>query len=419
MSAMHQLDPGEPSATAAPARPAAGQPGVRLIDDDAASALERFEASSLMSDGLVNLVALDAIRDRLGERWGAKREQIYDHMEKVLRRNLGHSAYFLRVSDTDFIVAQPGMGPFGAQASCLRCLSEALNHFLGEARHTDLFVHQVTKLTPGGIEASIIDPVEAAAGEAREITARKAAASVAMQPRRSPEQWSPFVSVDGRRLRVSCNLEPVFELKGNTRIGYRMARRVLVVDTEEPITRQEQRNLSRADLLRVDLATIARGLQRVESESANELSPSLIIPVSFVTLSSHQGRAEITKFFKEARESVAKGVICEVVDIEGVPQGPLLSAISLIKPFSLFVVGHLMEDPITNVSNLKGAGLQAISLEKPPHVSGDLEFSNWLRQALSVARTVARSVILYACESPRQAAMASMVGVTHASFRRR
>jgi hypothetical protein len=419
MSAIHNVEPVEPSQAAEPARAPPGQSVMRLMDDDALSAMERFEASSLLGDGLVNLVALDAIRDRLGERWNAKREQVYDHMEKVLRRNLGQSAYFLRVSDTDFIVAQPGLGPFGAQASCLRSLSESLNHFLGEARHTDLFVHQVSKLTKQGIEAKVVDPGEAAAGEAREISARKAAAAAELKPRRSPDQWSPFVAVDGRKVRVSCALEPVFELKGNSRIGYRMHRRVLVVDTEEPITRQEQRNLSRSDLLKVDLATIARGLQRVESETAGELSPSLIIPVSYVTLSSQQGRAEITKFFKEARESVQRGVICEVVDIEGVPQGPLLTAISLIKPFSLFVVGHLMEDPIAGISNLKGAGLQAVSLEKPPYIQGDAEFVGWLRQAIGQAHTIAKSVILYACENPRQAAMASMVGVTHASFRRR
>ena len=75
------------------------------------------------------------------------------------------------------------------------------------------------------------------------------------------DRWSPFVSTDGRQLRVSATLEPVYELKGFTRIGFRMIRRVIAIANGRGLSSQAIAELSAADLLRVDLATIARGMR--------------------------------------------------------------------------------------------------------------------------------------------------------------
>jgi hypothetical protein len=45
----------------------------RRMDADAAIQLERFAASPAMANGQINLLSLDAIADRLGARWEAKR----------------------------------------------------------------------------------------------------------------------------------------------------------------------------------------------------------------------------------------------------------------------------------------------------------------------------------------------------------
>lgn len=43
----------------------------------------------------------------------------------------------------------------------------------------------------------------------------------AESPRWSVDHWTPFVAADGRLLQVSAALEPVYELKAFTRIGFR------------------------------------------------------------------------------------------------------------------------------------------------------------------------------------------------------
>ena len=113
-------------------------------------------------------------------------------------------------------------------------------------------------------------------------------------------------------------LEPVFELRGYGRIGNRIARRVIRTGEEEVLTPTELQNLSRADIERIDLATIARGLGRLRAEGSGERQLSLIIPVSFISLSHRGGRAALAGLLREAKELVQTGVIVEVCDIEGV-----------------------------------------------------------------------------------------------------
>ena len=115
-------------------------------------------------------------------------------------------------------------------------------------------------------------------------------------------------------------------------------------------------------------------------------------------------------------------MICEVCDIDDVPQRTLLEATSLIKPFCLFVIGRLTSAPTRKLSNLHNTGLQAVSFEAPQsevmgEVMADGEFLNWARDAIGAAKLIAKSVMIYRVGSPRQAAMASLVGATHVSLR--
>jgi hypothetical protein len=208
----------------------------------------------------------------------------------------------------------------------------------------------------------------------------------------------------------------VFQLKTYGRIGYRMRRRVLTLPTETPLSPAEQSRLTGADVERIDFATLARGLNRLQQEAPGERQPSLILPVSFVTLSSTRGRATLADLFRAAQANVQRGLICEVCDIEGVPPSALLAATSLMRPFCLFIVGRLAGTPAGALTDLKDAGLQGVSIECPPGLDSDEAFDAFAKAIVAAARPVARSVMLYGVAGPRQAAIASQHGATHASF---
>jgi hypothetical protein len=224
------------------------------------------------------------------------------------------------------------------------------------------------------------------------------------------------VAHDGRRLRASSQLEPVFQLKTYARIGYRMTRRVMLMPGETPLTVVEERQLTGGDTERIDFATLARGLNRLQQQTGGEREPSLILPVSYATLSSQRGRAMLAEFFRAAQSTVQRGLICEVCDIDGVPPSALLAATSLMRPFCLFIVGRLSTAPQGGLSGLKDAGLQGLSIECPGNLDSDEAFSAFARTLVAAAKPVVRAVMLYGVQGPHQAAIASLCGATHASF---
>jgi hypothetical protein len=303
----------------------------------------------------------------------------------------------------------------------VRSLSEILSHFLGDDAQAQHSVHQVHVISTDEIMAQKVDARQAKREEAAEKQAfEKAAAEKAEAAAKGPlvDQWSPFITTDGRGVRVSCTLEPVLELKTFGRIGFRMARRVLLVGSDEELTPAAVANLSRADILRIDLATIARGMDRLRADGADERQPTLIIPVSFASLSNSSARAEIVGMLQQASSLVKQGIICEICDIEGVPQGAMLSATSLISPFSLLVVGRLGVTPISSfaLEQLKGSGLRALSFECPRN-QGQAEFLGWAKATIGAAKRLTKSILVYRLASARDASLAAALGATHASLR--
>jgi hypothetical protein len=232
----------------------------------------------------------------------------------------------------------------------------------------------------------------------------------------SQDRWSPFTAHDGRRLRASSQLEPVFQLKTWGRIGYRMSRKALLLPAETPLTAAELGQLTSADIERIDFATLARGLNRLQQHTAGVREPSLILPVSFATASSHRGRSMLAEFFHAAQANVQRGLICELYDIEGAPASGLLEATALMRPHSRFIVGRLNTAPAGGLAALKDVGLHGVSIECPHATSDDDAFAAFARTVTTAAKGVARAVMLYGVSGPKQAAIASLFGATHASF---
>ncbi|HET9161730.1 MAG TPA: hypothetical protein VFN88_14055, partial [Caulobacteraceae bacterium] len=184
----------------------------KRLDPTALARFTQFRDSPLLDEGRVNVIALDPIADRLADRWASRKEQVYEHLERALNRKLGATDFFLRVSDTVYLVAQPSAGRFGAQALCVRALDEVVSFFLGPGPRHDVQVHKVTDLSVNQIVAVPIDRSVLAEAERQESKSSAAAIAEAKGDATllSPARWSPFVASNGIHVRVSCFLEPVF-----------------------------------------------------------------------------------------------------------------------------------------------------------------------------------------------------------------
>lgn len=393
---------------------------LRLVSADAQADVERYDDPQLLAGGKINIISLEALQKHFGADWQARKEEVFAFAQKVLKRSLGGRGIHLRVSDSDVFIVHPGLARLAAQAACLRYLREILGQFQADDEGAAGGVLQVTAISKGRLQARPIeeDP-QAQPGAGAEAMAPDrlgAFQDEATLTSRLVSRSAPFVSSDGRLLRVSASLEPIYELKSFTRIGFRMNRRIILVATGEALTQREVAALPSADLIRADLATINRGIDRLRSESGGERQLSLIVPVSFSSLASQRGRAELVEPVQEVAQMVKLGVICEILDIEGVPQNALTEVTSLVRPLSLLVVGRLANPTPGAFGRLNGAGFQALSFECPPSAVGDGEFIGWANVTVSAARKAAKSVLVYRAGTTKRAGALAAFGATHVSL---
>ena len=426
----------------------ASPPVLKLDPADLAEVLDRLGDPSALGAGLVNVISLEGVAERFGSRWSLRSELVHEHVERMLQRHLGDDVVFQRIGEAHYVVVQSGCTRLQAQGLCLRCMREILHHFVGEVRLRDLRLHEVTRVSQGeivghrvdvgaggggelGVDESRSFSRPGASGEDSIYAASRSFAppeitdgSRSFAPRRpglpppgsllSVSLWTPFVASNGRTVKVSCSLEPVIKLASSERIGFRLARRVLGADGQ-PLSAHELRNLSRADIARVDCATIARGLERLHAQVGGDKSATLVVPVSFATLSNQRTRETLVALLKEAKAEVRLGLVCEICELDGVPPSALLTAVSLIRPFCVRVLAFVAEPNAGALRSLKGMGLHGVSVDSPPNL-GDAEFLGWARQAARAVRPVVGALVIYRVDPHQRGALAALAGASHISL---
>ncbi|MDB5441010.1 MAG: hypothetical protein JWM33_3437 [Caulobacteraceae bacterium] len=390
-----------------------GQNIQRIVAPGARATIERISEEGWAEDGKVTLIGLSAVAAQFGERWPARREAVYDHIERSLERHISSDAIYLRVSDTDYLICQPSVEPAVAQGFCLRFMRDVLRHFLGEARDRDISLMQVRQIDEDTLHVAPIDRAAIAQFADGPLSAPAAASPPkAAEPLPPPNPWSPFVSSAGRQLHVSCYLQRMINLKTYDEVGLRIGRYVVSSPHEDRLNALQIAALPRADIERIDKASIYQGLEMLRDGRPR---PAIVaVPMSFTTLNSARGRAMLFSACREAAGLVTGGLIAGIYDVEGAPQGALKSTAALVRPFCLRVFANLQGPTKSDIRGLQGGGMDGISIHCPDFV-GDAEFIGWARSVVNEAKVMRGAVALHGV-SERRAAIAATLGVTHAAI---
>ena len=251
------------------------------------------------------------------------------------------------------------------------------------------------------------------------IEAEQAAASARTQdegPRSSElDRWTPFVTSTGLQVSVTCSLEPVLQLKSYHRIGYRIARRVVQLPDGAALCGRELERLSQRDLEKIDLATMARGIELVRAASPASKPSVLVLPVSHAAMQRLRGRATVAALLRQGRNDVHHGLICELSGFNGASIAALLDTIAALRPFCLHVIGHLDAYPHQDIRGLDDTRLNGLSVQCPPDM-GDAEFIGWVRSFVNLGRRVSKVLFIDQIPSLGRARLAASLGISHATL---
>ncbi len=104
----------------------------------------------------MNVISVDAVRDRSGARWPRKREQVEAFVERAFARAAGTEVLVVALNDAEFLAIQPGAERQKALHLSFRVLKETLAFFLGEALREDMRLLQVTGFRGGELQVELL-----------------------------------------------------------------------------------------------------------------------------------------------------------------------------------------------------------------------------------------------------------------------
>src|SRR5690606_38091153 len=99
------------------------------LDPSQRDRLDRIVAAGLVDRGSVFVLSLEPIREQSGEKWSARKEQIWERTERALAAKLPVEDVYLRADDVSFVVAVASCSTYEGQVRCVSVLREIMAHF--------------------------------------------------------------------------------------------------------------------------------------------------------------------------------------------------------------------------------------------------------------------------------------------------
>lgn len=394
-------------------RPPVGLTVSKITAADAATVLERLAGSDRLERGAVFVISVEAIRERSGDRWPKKRDDVWGYLGRKLNEYLSYQDIHQRISETDVLVAMTTEDGVAAQAVGMKVLEDVLEFFLGSVERMDIRIRAVSKIEGDELTVADLDPAVIATARETQATAPfRRQVSSERERERNPIS---FVAANGQRLRVDFALEHVVSLSHKVTAVLRVEPMVSFAATGEIIPTRKFGRLSDADILAIDRATLAFGALFMPMDARSQ--PPVILPASFRTMGGRRGRQELLTIEGVTPERVRQGMMLEFIDIDrGTPAGRMVEVVSLVGSLTRGVLARLQAtrdalDPV------QGARFNGLTLDFADVTLPRAKLETFMRLMAHQMRGKAPALIAQGLSEFSHMDMADDAGFTHAGVR--
>jgi len=393
----------------------------RISAADASAVLDRLAGSDRLERGAVFLISVEAIKQRSGDRWDKKRDDVWGYLGRKLNEYLSYQDIHQRVSDTEALVAMNTEEGVAAQAVGMKVLEDVLEFFLGEANRKDIRIKAVTKIDGDCLSCTDVDPDAIATARAtalpqaeREPIMSPYQMKVSVQAERERNPVS-FVASSGHKLQIEFALEHVVSLRHGVTAVLRVEPTVRYHATGEVIPTRKFAKLADEDIMAIDRATLAFGGLFLPQDARTQ--PPLILPVSFRTMAGRKGRQLLIGLPCASTDQVRQGAMVEFIDIDrGTPPGRLVEVVSLVSGVARGVLARLQPNTEA-LGPVSGARFNGLVVDFADLGLTNAKLAPFMRVMAHQMRGKAPALIAQGLAERMHLDMAEEAGFTHAGIR--
>jgi hypothetical protein len=408
---------------------ATGRELLMIEHDRAVEIVERLRETHVDITGHAFLLRLDTLIVRLGAKWDAKRELVFEHLKTAFERQYQEPNWCIAIQDDAWMGLLPEIGSRKGAMVMAQIWRDICGFFVGDmsALEVPLFEVLVEDVDTFSLEKIDLKTFFDAAHEDEAPLKARGRGLHAEEGRHTGEAphatsiqrpmiVAASVTYGGRSLKVASSVEPLFEMKKMVMIGHRLESLVMDEMDNALLDRKALANLDWGLREMADIVNIDQGLKLLRLKSPEQRKMVMLAPAAFSTFASARARQRITSEVSRAASEMGLKVLFEVRGLDGVPPHRILEIVSLIKPFCMTVVGSVSADRKA-IAALSKCGLSGVCLE----YDGVKREEDALRDYLSVlsqaAKSAAGACMMQGFDNYRQMAVARLAGVTHASIK--
>jgi hypothetical protein len=333
--------------------------------------MERFTSAALrdvlekvapaIAAGGVTVISVEAIRDRSGDKWPRKREQVASFVERAFGRFAQPGDLLVSLNDAEFVSVQPSVSRTTSLSISANILKETLAFFLGAAAREDLRLFQVTAFVNGALEVQPLDAGGILDGAEPEPLRTKASST----PPAEDLVWTAgrtwrLTSPPNLTLDLEVTPEPTWNVGARVVASFLLRPTMYLAVGDAPPEPADGWDLppvlaGEAAMNGVDYAAELIG------KSGVKVALHAPLPLKAVTYST--SRFRLLNALRDLDREVRRYLILEITDLaEGLPHSRLTEVVSMLAPYCRAV---LARSPSENADPRiwRGCGLSGVGLD--------------------------------------------------------
>lgn len=390
----------------------------RLNSADLVGLLSEMGLGTKGGDGQTTLISLEAIPARIGARWNRKQEQVEAFVERVFDRISKPGDLIVTISDTDFVIVQPGVSRLAALNTSALILKEALTFFLGRISGSDLRVAVVTGIADGKISTEEVD--------ATHLGSEATSSPPDESPRLFPTSFQPeilavpripaqtLVSSTGR-LEAMFLAEAIWHISPQVVTSFAIEPLAFTPNEYGALTPCCSTCLppSLGAELTLGVIEFAKALFARGLAAGERFALHIPLPLNVLTVS--QSRYPILKALREIDPAARALLILELTDLpSGLPQSRMVETVSMVKGLGRAVLARVATLDI-DLGPWRRCGLNGVALDGYELQRSDTTVAKRLADFVQQAHLVAEAVVCHRLSSRSLILAAWAAGFTHVS----
>lgn len=388
--------------------------------------MERLTSSTLdqilaqvapaIAGGSVNMISVEAIRARSGDRWARKRDQVENFVERAFSRLATPGDLIVGLNDAEFVTIQPNTSRSAALSRSANLLKETLAFFLGAAGREDMRLFRVCSFVNGELGVEAVDAGRVLAGDDDPPPAPERMIGEAEAP---PADIVPagalsrarLVNTAGGELEVRIVGTQIWNIRGRAVTSFRLQADLTLLPEDGPPRTPRPGEVS---ALLAGEATL-RVLEHAEQRLVSGVSAGLHVPVPLSAVSYSTSRYRLLRALQALAPGVRRFLMLELVDLQaGLPQSRLSELAAMLNPFCRAVLARA-PSPYIDLKGWRRCGLGGVTLDCAGMEADDRQAALRLSAFAATAELAAPACIAYGVRSRAVMLAAWGAGFTHVS----